>query len=160
LFDGTIRENITFGNRQVADQQLAVAVSAAAMDEMVRHFPNGLDTVVGERGVILSGGQKQRITLARCFLQDTPILLLDDPVSQVDLETGKAIIDTIRGAAGQKTVIIVSHRLSAVSHADRIIALDQGRITESGTHAALMQTEGYYAKTFRLQQMEEEFNAS
>jgi ATP-binding cassette subfamily B protein len=160
LFDGTIRENITFGNRQITDQQLAVAVSNAALDDMVKHFPNGLDTVVGERGVILSGGQKQRITLARCLLQDAPILILDDPVSQVDLETGTAIINTIRSAAGQKTVIIVSHRLSAVSHADRIVALDQGRITESGTHAELMQAQGYYAKTFRLQQIEEEFNAS
>jgi ATP-binding cassette, subfamily B, multidrug efflux pump len=160
LFDGTIRENITFGDRRNTDQQLAAAVRQAALDDMLKQFPNGLDTVVGERGVILSGGQKQRITLARCFMQDASVLILDDPVSQVDLETGTAIIDTIRRSAGHKTVIIVSHRLSAVSHADRIISLHQGRITESGTHAELMQAEGYYAKTFRLQQIEEDFNAS
>ncbi len=85
-----------------------------------------METIVGEKGVILSGGQKQRIALARCLLRDTAILILDDPISQVDLETGTTIIHTIRKMAGQKTIIIVSHRLSAVSYADRIITLDNG----------------------------------
>jgi len=119
-----------------------------------------LETVVGERGVILSGGQKQRIALARCLLRDNAILILDDPISQVDLETGTAIINTIRQMAGQKTIIIVSHRLSAVSYADRIITLDLGHITESGTHRQLLESNNYYAKTYYLQEIEEDLNAA
>jgi len=115
---------------------------------------------VGEKGVILSGGQKQRIALARSLLQDAGILILDDPISQVDLETGTAIINTIWKMAGQKTIIIVSHRLSAVSHADRIIALDLGRVTESGSHLQLMEADNYYAKTYHLQEIEKDLNAA
>ena len=110
--------------------------------------------------MILSGGQKQRIALARCLLQNSVILILDDPISQVDLATGRAIIATLRRMAGRKTIIIASHRLSAVRHAEAIITLDRGRITESGTHRQLMQTDGYYARTFRLQEMEEGLNAT
>jgi ATP-binding cassette subfamily B multidrug efflux pump len=159
LFAGTIRENITFGSRGISEDRLEKAVRDAALYDTIESFPEGFETVVGEKGVILSGGQKQRIALARCLLQDAAILILDDPISQVDLETGAHIINTIRAMAGHKTVFIVSHRLSAVSHADRIIALDQGRITESGTHRQLMQSNKYYAKTFRLQEIEEDANA-
>jgi ATP-binding cassette subfamily B protein len=159
LFAGTIRENITFGNRRITKDRLEKAIRDAALNDTIESFPEGLETVVGEKGVILSGGQKQRIGLARCLLQDAAILILDDPISQVDLETGAHIINTIRAMAGHKTVVIVSHRLSAVSHADRIIALDQGRIAESGTHRQLMESNKYYAKTFRLQEIEEDVNA-
>jgi ATP-binding cassette subfamily B protein len=159
LFAGTVRENITFGNQQVIEDRLEKAVRDAALYDTVKSFPDGFETVVGEKGVILSGGQKQRIALARCLLQDAGILILDDPISQVDLETGTHIINTIRNMAGQKTIIIVSHRLSAVSYADRIIALDQGCVSESGTHRQLMQSNNYYAKTFRLQEIEEDSNA-
>ena len=113
---------------------------------------------MGEKGVILSGGQKQRIAIARCLLHPADILILDDPISQVDLETGTQIINTIRRLAGQKTIMIVSHRLSAVSYADQIISLDQGRIAESGTHQQLMASRSYYARTFHLQEMEEDLN--
>ena len=158
LFAGTVRDNITFGNRDVPDKRLQKAVKAAALSETINNFPDGYDTVVGEKGIILSGGQKQRIALARCLLKDADILILDDPISQVDLETGTAIINTIRAQAGSKTIVIVSHRLSAVNFADRIIALDQGRIVESGSHRQLMESDKYYAKTFRLQQIEEELD--
>jgi len=158
LFAGTIRDNITFGNWDITDLRLNKAVKAAALSETINNFPDGYDTVVGEKGIILSGGQKQRIALARCFLKDAGILILDDPISQVDLETGTAIINTIREMAGSKTIVIVSHRLSAVNFADRIIALDQGRIVESGRHRQLMESDKYYAKTFRLQQIEEELD--
>ncbi|MEE8481104.1 MAG: ABC transporter ATP-binding protein, partial [Desulfobacterales bacterium] len=123
-------------------------------------FPNGFETIVGEKGVVLSGGQKQRIALARSLLKDTPILIMDDPISQVDLKTGAAIIKTIRSMTEEKTIIIVSHRLSAIRFADHIITLDGGRIVESGTHTELMEHGQYYAKTFHLQEIEEEFNAS
>jgi ATP-binding cassette, subfamily B, multidrug efflux pump len=160
LFAGTIRENIAFTNGQPADERLEQVVRAAALYDTINQFPAGFDTVVGERGIVLSGGQKQRIALARCLLKDAGILILDDPISQVDLETGTAIIRNIRKMAGQKTIIIVSHRLSAVSYADRIISLDLGRIVESGTHRQLMAANNYYAKTFNLQEIEEEWDAA
>jgi ATP-binding cassette subfamily B multidrug efflux pump len=160
LFAGTIRENITFGDQQISENHIEKAVRDAALYETVKNFPDGLETVVGEKGVILSGGQKQRVALARCLLRDNAILMLDDPISQVDLETGTTIINTIRKMAGQKTIIIVSHRLSAVSYADRIITLDLGRITENGTHRQLIESNEYYAKTYHLQEIEEDLNAA
>ena len=160
LFAGTIRENILFGNRDAPDTAIERALCDASLTDTVQMFPHGLETVVGERGIILSGGQKQRIALARAFLRDTPMLILDDPVSQVDTETGNSIINTIRRLARNKTVIVVSHRISAVRFADVIIVLDDGRITESGTHEILVAGNRYYAKTFRLQQLEEGHNGN
>jgi ATP-binding cassette subfamily B protein len=123
-------------------------------------LPDGFETTVGEKGVILSGGQKQRIALARALLKPAPILILDDPISQVDLETGKSIIDTIRSMAGTRTIVIVSHRMSAVRHADTIVTLDEGRIVESGTHPELIGMNRYYARTYRLQEIEEDWHAN
>jgi len=160
LFSGTIRDNITFGHPDITDERLEKAVKDAALYETINNFPDGYETVVGEKGIILSGGQKQRIALARCLLKDAGILILDDPISQVDLETGTAIINTIRKMAGAKTIVIVSHRLSAINYADCIIALDQGRIVESGNHRQLMDSGNYYARTFRLQEIEEELDGA
>ena len=160
LFAGTVRENIAFSNEQLAGDRLEQAVRDAALSDTIQNLPAGFDTIVGEKGIILSGGQKQRIALARCLLKDAGILILDDPISQVDLETGTAIIRTIRKMAGEKTIIIVSHRLSAVSYADWIISLDRGRIVESGTHRQLMESDNYYAMTFNLQEIEEEWDAA
>jgi ATP-binding cassette subfamily B multidrug efflux pump len=160
LFAGTIRENITFGNPLITETHLEKISRKAALYDTIRSFPKGFETIVGERGVILSGGQKQRIALARCLLQDAGFLILDDPISQVDLETGSAIINTIKSMVGEKTIIIVSHRISAVSFADQIIALEQGQIIEHGTHPHLIATDRYYAKTFQLQELEEGANAS
>jgi ATP-binding cassette subfamily B protein len=157
LFAGTIRENITFDNQKTNESKLIQAVERASFHEALTTFPDGFETVVGEKGVILSGGQKQRVALARMLLKDTPVMILDDPISQVDLKTGEAIVNTIRSMAGEKTMIIASHRLSALRFADRIITLDRGRIAESGTHAELMENNQYYAKTFRLQEIEEEY---
>jgi len=160
LFAGTIRENIAFGDQKIPEDRLKKAVSDAALEDTIKNFPAGLETVVGERGVILSGGQKQRIALARCLLRDSAFLIMDDPISQVDLETGTVIINTVRKMAGQKTIIIVSHRLSAVSYADRIITLDLGHIIECGTHRQLMESNNYYAHTYRLQEIEEDLDAA
>jgi ATP-binding cassette subfamily B multidrug efflux pump len=157
LFAGTIRENITFDSQKTNESKLIQAVEQASLSDTLTTFPNGFETIVGEKGIVLSGGQKQRVGLARMLLKDTPVMILDDPISQVDLKTGEGIVDTIRSMAGDKTIIIVSHRLSAVRFADRIIALDRGRIAESGTHAELMENNQYYAKTFRLQEVEEEY---
>jgi len=157
LFAGTIRENITFGNKETKELELTQAVQGACFYDTINTFPRGFDTIVGEKGVILSGGQKQRVALARTLLADKSIILLDDPISQVDIKTGETIINTIRSMGREKTIIIVSHRLSALRFADRIITLDLGRIVESGTHSELMANDKYYAKTFRLQEIEEEY---
>jgi ATP-binding cassette subfamily B protein len=114
---------------------------------------------VGEKGIVLSGGQKQRIALARAFLQDASVLILDDPISQVDAETGSRIIHNIRSMAQNRTIIIVSHRLSAIRFADTIISIAAGCISESGPHSKLISNNGYYARTFHLQEIEEAFNA-
>jgi len=160
LFAGTVRENITLSNNDFKKAELIKASNMAALYETIKSFPDGFDTVTGEKGVILSGGQKQRIALARSFLRDTPILILDDPISQVDLETGASIIKSIMAMAGLRTIIIVSHRLSAVRFADQIITLDKGSIVESGSHARLLENNRYYANTFRLQEIEEGLDAA
>jgi len=160
LFAGTIRDNLTFGNPLITDNELEKVTKKAAVYDTICSFPNGFETIAGEKGVILSGGQKQRIALARCLLPEAAVLVLDDPISQVDLETGAAITNTLKSMIGHKTIIIVSHRISAVSFADQIIALDQGRIVEHGTHNDLLATNQYYAKTFQLQEMEESINAT
>jgi ATP-binding cassette, subfamily B, multidrug efflux pump len=161
LFSGTIRENITFkkdSSDDPKDDGLQKAIKMACLDETIKDFPHGLETIAGEKGVVLSGGQKQRIALARAMYRDAPIVVLDDPVSQVDAETGAAIIDMVKELSGKKTVIIVSHRISAIRHADSIIVLEDGSIAESGTHEELIASEGYYARMSSMQAIEEELN--
>lgn len=160
LFADTVRNNITFGDPRITETELAAAIRAAALSETIASFPDGLDTLVGEKGIILSGGQKQRITLARALVKPAPVLILDDPISQVDTRTGARIMAHIRSMAGQRTVIIVSHRLSAVCFADMILCMREGRIAARGRHADLMRTSGYYAENFRLQEIEEALDAS
>jgi len=162
LFAGTIRDNITFG-RQVNEEKVINAVKSAALLNTIESFPDQFNTIVGEKGVILSGGQKQRIGIARAFLADAPILILDDPVSQVDAETGRLLIESFQGWKGQKTIIIVSHRISAIRFADQIIVLKEGCMVSSGSHDTLIQplpdADDYYAQTFRLQEIEEKYHA-
>lgn len=155
LFAGTIRENIQMTKDGVTDDTIWEAVRMAGLDTTVRSFPDGLDTVVGEKGIMLSGGQKQRVALARCFIGDPKLLILDDPVSQVDVEIGRILLQSIRSRIPAATVILVSHRMSALRDADRIVVLERGRILESGSHASLMAGNGYYASVYRLQEIEE-----
>ncbi len=160
LFAGSIRQNITFGRPDLDDRALMAAADQAAVHDTITAFPDGYDTIVGERGIILSGGQKQRIALARALLHAAPILALDDPISQVDQDTGNRMVATIRSMAGDRTILIASHRLSAIRFADTIIALENGRIAERGTHRQLMESNRYYARTYRLQEIEEDRHAN
>lgn len=154
LFSGTIRDNITFGEN-IDDKKIFESTKAAALYKTICAFPDGLDTIVGEKGVVLSGGQKQRIVLARALICNPPILLMDDPIGQVDTQTAAAIIDTIRSLSSTKTIIIVSHRLAAVRFADHIIVLNNGRIAESGTHETLIARNNYYSNSYKIQSVEE-----
>ncbi len=159
LFAGTIRDNILLNSPESAVSGLIPAAREACLHDTVTAFPKGYDTVVGEKGIILSGGQKQRVALARAFMKDAPLLILDDPISQVDTQTGEAIIQAIRSRFRERTVIMASHRLSALTFADQIISLKSGRIIESGTHDQLLSAGGYYAQTYRMQEIEEAFDA-
>jgi ATP-binding cassette subfamily B protein len=154
LFAGTIRENVTLGDPAVSPAELERVARLAALHKMLAHMPAGWDTVVGEKGVILSGGQKQRIGLARAFLSDAPVLLLDDPISQVDGETAEEIVTGLKAMAGTKTLLVASHRLNAVQFADHIITLKEGRVVEEGTPADLSRSDGYYGRTLQMQALE------
>jgi ATP-binding cassette subfamily B protein len=159
LFADTIRNNILMGNSDTSERRLSETLERSCLKETISTFTHKLDTLVGEKGIILSGGQRQRVALARTFIKDASILIFDDPISQVDMDTGNSIIRKILELKGEKTVIIASHRISAVRYADRIIVLDQGRIAAEGSHEALLKNSAYYATTFSLQILEEEFHA-
>ena len=156
LFSATIRENITF-DPAVADDdpRLVAACRNAGLYKTIRTFPDGFDTLTGEKGVILSGGQKQRVALARAFYHRSPVLILDDPVSQVDPETADGIMDALGLVTRGKTVLLISHRPSMARFADNIIVLKEGRIIERGNHDELLREKGYYAQAWRIQQLEE-----
>ena len=159
LFAGTIRDNVTLG-RTVNNDRLEDVLEQAALTRTMALFPRGLDTLVGEKGVVLSGGQKQRIALARALLVETPLLLLDDPISQVDMATGRRLINTLEKLQGERALLIVSHRLSAIRRADRIIILNRGRIVASGDHEHLLHTSDYYAETVQMQSVTEALDAA
>jgi ATP-binding cassette subfamily B protein len=158
LFSRSIKENITYGvHREVTDEDVYRAARAAAVHDVILRFPEGYDTVVGEKGVTLSGGQKQRVTLARTLLKDPAILILDDATSSVDTETEAAIRDALEELMPGRTTFIIAHRVQTVMYADLIIVLDKGRIVQHGTHDELLAQAGTYRRIYDLQsQIEEE----
>ena len=155
LFSKSIRENIALGKKGASQEDLVEAVAQAAFADDLERMSQGMDTLIGEKGVSVSGGQKQRISLARAFLRDAELLLLDDSLSAVDAKTEQAIIDTIQKERKDKTTIIVSHRLSAVHQADWIIVLDQGQIVEEDRASDLLAQEGWYYEQYQRQQKQE-----
>ena len=156
LFSKTIKENILIGKYDSNVDEIDNAIYNAGLSKDISLFTNGLDTLVGERGVSISGGQKQRISLARAFLKEPDILILDDSLSAVDSKTQMAIIQNIRNIRKEKSTIIVSHRLSLVSHAHEIIVMDEGEIAERGNHENLMKQNGWYATQYQTQQLKED----
>lgn len=154
LFSDSIKMNIAMGNPKASDEEIIAAAKAANAHDFIMGLPNGYDTTVGERGVKLSGGQKQRIAIARVFLKDPRILVLDEATSALDLESEALIQDSLERLAKDRTTLIVAHRLSTITHADQILVVEHGQITESGTHAELMIAQGAYYNLFQVQQLE------
>ena len=144
LFGGTLRENIAYGRLDATEDEILAAVEKAQLSDMVADLPDGLDTVVGERGVMLSGGQKQRVAIARVFLKDPPILLLDEATSALDRGTERRVQEALDRLSRGRTVLVIAHRLQTIRHADRIVVLDAGRVIESGTHETLVDSRTAY----------------
>lgn len=151
LFSDSIRENIMMGNPNASEEEVIAAAKAANAHDFISEFPNGYDTLVGERGVKLSGGQKQRVAIARVFLKNPPILILDEATSALDLESEALIQESLDRLAHNRTTLIVAHRLSTITHADKIMLIDHGELKESGTHQELMGQRGLYHDLFQVQ---------
>ena len=152
LFSGTIRENILLGNEKATEEDIQKAVKMAYLDEFIATLQNGLDTVIGERGVLLSGGQKQRVAIARAFLKDAPIIILDEATSALDNKAEAIVQKAIDNLMQDKTVFVIAHRLSTIQNANKIVLINNGEIAEVGTHNELLQIEnGAYKALYEMQ---------
>ena len=145
LFHDTLRANILLARPEADDAALRAAIERAALAEVVDGLPDGLDTVVGERGARLSGGQRQRVAIARAFLKDAPVLVLDEATSHLDAVSEAAVRQALERLARDRTTLVIAHRLSTIRDADAIVVLDEGRVVEIGSHAVLLAKGGLYA---------------
>ncbi|MEC8437702.1 MAG: lipid A export permease/ATP-binding protein MsbA, partial [Pseudomonadota bacterium] len=156
LFNGSLRKNIAYGEMaSVCDEEIQKSLSRAYADEFVRKLPDGLDTLVGDDGVLLSGGQRQRIAIARALLKDAPILIMDEATSALDNESEKYIQAALQEVMIGRTTLVIAHRLSTVESADKIVVMDEGRIVEQGTHGELLESQGLYADLYNAQFQDE-----
>jgi len=160
LFSDTLAANVAIGRPGATREEVERAADEAGLGPDLATFPKGLDTVVGERGITLSGGQKQRTALARALLADAPFLVLDDAFSSVDTETEERILEAVKARSGTRTVLLVSHRLSTIQHADVVVVLEKGRVAETGTHEELLRAGGLYAELAERQRLSEEVEAA
>jgi ATP-binding cassette, subfamily B, bacterial len=155
LFDGTIAENIAYGDRWATDALIEQAAHAANASEFIERLPSGYNTLIGERGVRLSGGQRQRLAIARAILADPKIFILDEATSNLDSESERLIQQSLDQLLRGRTSVLIAHRLSTIRHADRILVLDDGMIVEAGSHGELMAASGLYRDMVELQRIEQ-----
>jgi ATP-binding cassette subfamily B protein len=151
LFNDSLRENIRYGRPSATDDEVDRAVEAAFLNEVVERVPDGLDTVVGERGLKLSGGERQRVSIARAVLKEAAILIFDEATSSLDSHSEQAVMAAFRHLAGRHTALVIAHRLSTIVDADRIVVIDRGAVVEEGTHASLLAASGKYAELWQIQ---------
>ena len=152
LFSGTIKENILLGKQDATDEEIHKALEMAYLDEFVKTLKDGIDTYIGERGILLSGGQKQRVAIARAFIKNAPIVILDEATSALDNKSEAIVQKAIDNLMKDKTVFVIAHRLSTVQNAHRIAVINEGKLTELGTHDELMQIEnGLYKNLYNMQ---------
>ncbi len=158
LFTSTLADNLRYGDPQASDQRVELAAEQARLADDVKGFPDGFGTIVGERGITLSGGQRQRTALGRALLMSAPVLILDDALASVDNNTAAAILDSIR-AQDERTIVMISHQLSAAAACDRILVMENGRIVQQGHHTALIQQPGVYKRLWERQQASQQLDA-
>ncbi|MGO2083053.1 ABC transporter ATP-binding protein [Vagococcus sp.] len=151
LFPGTIRENIAYGKLGASDREIQEAIKLAHLEQVIDNIPEGLETIIGERGVKLSGGQKQRVAIARMFLKNPPILILDEATSALDTETENVIQESLMSLSEGRTTLMIAHRLATIKHATRIVVINETGIAEQGTHEALMNLNGAYRALYDAQ---------
>jgi subfamily B ATP-binding cassette protein MsbA len=146
-----VADNVRFARPGMPDDDLALAFTELGLADWVQELPEGLDTLVGDRGALLSGGQRQRIAIARALLKNSPLLILDEAMSALDTESERRIQAALDALVRDRTTLVIAHRLSTVEHADRIIVMSEGAIVESGTHSELIARDGHYSQLYRLQ---------
>ena len=151
MFHDSIRANLIYARPEATDEQLWAAVDAANIGDLVRDLPEGLETVVGDRGYRMSGGEKQRLAIARLLLKEPSIVVLDEATAHLDSESEAAVQRALKTALSQRTSLVIAHRLSTVREADQILVVDDGRIVERGTHEQLLASGGIYADLYRTQ---------
>ena len=151
LFNDTLRENIRYGRPTATDDEVEQAIEAAFLGDVIERLPDGLESVVGERGLKLSGGERQRVSIARAVLKDAPILVFDEATSSLDSHSEQAVMSAFRALAGRHTALVIAHRLSTVVDADRIVVIEHGAVVEEGTHQDLLAANGQYTELWRIQ---------